>query len=136
MQSGKIMKSQLSSYSSAAKEALNLARLFGPDGWRPDDAYLTSSSRTITSLTNLQAVLALPIYYEVTFAKMQKITYFIIQDSLNVNGDYDQSFYIAYNDSQMRMVKGSTALVITTFFMLYQYSYTIHFQLMFQRKNE
>ena len=109
MQSGKIKKSQLSSYQQATQESLTKARLFGPDGWRPDEQYLAASSAVTPSGTALSSIMRYPIFFKIKFERKHRISYFIIQDSNLLDRKFSQSFYIAYNDSESRIYGGSAA---------------------------
>ena len=112
MQSGKIKKFQLSSYAAATQESLTKARLFGPDGWRPDDGILANPSNVEIPGTSLSQILSSPIFFQITFEKMKKISYFVIQDSPTAQTSrYSQDFYIAYNISEWKMYGGSNAKV-------------------------
>ena len=113
MQSGKIKKFQLSSYAAATQESLTKARLFGPDGWRPDDGILANPSNVVIPGTSLSQILSSPIFFQITFEKMKKIFYFVIQDSPPSQPmRYSQSFYIAYNDAEWKTYGGSKAQVL------------------------
>ena len=115
MQSGKIKKSQLSSYASASQDALTKARLFGPNGWRPDDAYMASATTVTYIVPSLPAVMTMPIFFEVRFQRRQKISYFAIQDASLARYSYTQAFYIAFNDGSSKVYGGSIAQVFPCF---------------------
>lgn len=123
MQSGKIKKSELRSYVAADTNLLNKARLFGPEGWRPNDAYL-SQQEMPSSWTSMSKILNSPIFFEVNFVRMKKISYFIIQDSaLQATHPYTQTFFISYNDGTQKVygepdakVKSSSLLHLQIFY--------------------
>ena len=111
MQSGRIRASQLSGPSNADKMALTKARLFGKEGWKPDDAYLESLITKLVSGT-LPTLLTAPIYCMVTFTRMKKISYFVIQDSQKTPRDYSQSFFLIYNETQWKHYGSTSAMVL------------------------
>ena len=109
MQSGKIKKSQLSSYPTATQESLTMARLFGPNGWRPDDVYLARAFLIVVPGTSLSSMMNAPIFFQIKFERMNTLSYLIIQDSTSHSTVYSQSFYISYNDSEWKVYGDSNA---------------------------
>lgn len=114
MQSGKIKKHQLSSYAADTAKSLNKARLYGSSGWRPNDAYLDTV--TLVLAATLEQIMALPIFFEIRFERMKKISYFLIQDSVE-GSDYTQSFYIVFNDTQLKLYKETFTQVRSKLYM-------------------
>ena len=112
MQSGKIKKSHLTSYAGASQDALTKARLFGPNGWRPDDAYLSKVTANVIPLS-LKGIMNAPIFFQITFERRKKVSYFAIQDN-DRRTAYSQTFYIAFNDGQQKAYGGSSARVNKT----------------------
>lgn len=100
MQSGLIKTNQMT-YAGEKQSNASLARLFGPYGWRPGDAYLNTLSLIIASL-NVKGLLAAKVYFQVDFGRMKKIDYFIIQDSKISSTTYTQTFFMLANVSEMR----------------------------------
>eukprot|EP00795_Rhopilema_esculentum_P001382 gene1382-15786_t len=115
MQSGRIRASQLSGPNNADKMALTKARLFGQEGWKPDDAYLGSLIMTYVVSGTLPTLQAAPIYFMVTFTRMKKISYFVIQDSQKTPYDYSQSFFLIYNETQWKHYGSTSARVFECF---------------------
>ena len=92
-------------YAGAKHSNTSLARLFGPYGWRPDDAYLVTNSLSLNVLgssLNVQGLSSAKVYFQVDFGRMKKISYFIIQDSKKSSSTYTQAFFMLYTDSEMR----------------------------------
>ncbi len=111
------------------------ARLFSSnEGWKPSEAYLLKHAATFTcfkTLTNVPKVIVpnAPVFVEVIFDRMKKISYLIIQSSgywFKVTGlaDTDRRFVLSYRTPDGKnLVYGENALLAevgVTFFVAYQ----------------
>ena len=82
-----------------------MARLFGPNGWGPDDMRLVPA----VVFYDKSSIMNEPEFFQIKFERMKKISYFVIQDSTSHGSGYSQDFYIAYNDSEWKVYGGSNA---------------------------
>ena len=104
MQSGTILDAQITVPSNP--QLAGKARLYSDStGWAPDAGYVTKQSSALTCFKGLpklpkNIIDMAPVYLEVNFLRMKKLSYFIIQNSVNLgaNGgiESNRKFVLSY----------------------------------------